>query len=296
MNPARALRTVADLLRSATTRLADAGVTTARLDVEVLLASLLGGSRSRLYAELNELADRDLESRFAGLVERRASREPVAYITGTQEFWSLALAVTPAVLIPRPETELLVELTCRLLGDSAVARGGAGDRVPNPVVCDVGTGSGCVAVAVARELPHARIVACDVSADALAVARRNVRTHGAADRIELVRADVLDTFADGSLDLVVSNPPYLAPADAVSPETAFEPSGALFAATDGFDVVRRLIASAPRCLRRGGRLVMELGAGQERTVRDLAGRAGFRDVTVERDLAGLPRALVAGLA
>lgn len=286
MEAARAMPTVAGLLTDGERRLAAAGIDSARLDAEVLLAHTLGIGRAALYARLRDAIDSESQARFAAALDRRARREPVAYITGVQEFWSLPFAVSPAVLIPRPETELLVEVTCRLLRRSA-----AGGRV---TVCDVGTGSGCVAVALARELPAAAVVAVDVSPAGLAVARRNAAAHGVEARIEWCHGDLFAGLDAGvRFDAIVSNPPYLAPGDAVSPELAFEPVEALAAGSDGLSVIRRLVATAPACLTPGGWLVVEIGAGQAARVLELARAAGLVETGVETDLAGIDRVLVA---
>ncbi|MDX2168407.1 MAG: peptide chain release factor N(5)-glutamine methyltransferase [Deltaproteobacteria bacterium] len=271
----------AALLAAAAPRLAAAGIDSARLDAELLLADALGLDRSRLFARLRDAVPEPAAQRFAALIERRRRREPLAYLTGGQEFWSLRFAVTPAVLIPRPETELLVELALALR--------------PRPErILDVGTGSGCIAVALARELPAAQLTAVDLSPDALAVARQNAAAHGVIARIGFVHGDVYAALpADADFDLIVSNPPYLAPADAASPETACEPRAALFAGADGLDVVRRLLAGAVARLRPGGHIMIEIGQGQADAVLALASAAGLRDARVVPDLAGIPRTLVA---
>jgi release factor glutamine methyltransferase len=289
--------TVDELLAGAELRLAAAGIDTARLDAEVLLAWAISADRTALYARLHEPVPPMAATRFAGALERRCRREPIAYITGTQEFWSLPFAVSPAVLIPRPETELLVEIACRLLRPAAAprARTTPVSRLPSPVrICDVGTGSGCIAVAIARELAGARVTALDVSPDALALARVNAAAHAVDERITWVESDLFAALpAAASFDVLVSNPPYLAPDDAVSPELAFEPTAALAAGADGFDVIRRLICAAPSRLRPGGWLVMEIGVGQVDAVLLLAENAGLERIVIEPDLAGIPRALVA---
>lgn len=278
-------------------RLRPVGIDTARLDAEVLLALAAGIDRTGLYGRLRAPAPFDLETRFAALLDRRARREPIAYLTGIQEFWSLSFTVTPAVLVPRPETELLVEMACRWV-DTGPANGGS-PRSAQPgqrqSICDVGTGSGCIAVALARELRDAQLVAVDVSAAALAVAVRNAAAHGVAERIRFVESDLFDGIDPAArFDVIVSNPPYLDPDDLCSPELAFEPRTALAAGSDGLAVIRRLIATAPRRLRAGGRLIMEIGRGQDAAVRALAGAAGLADIRIAADLAGIPRALIAG--
>jgi release factor glutamine methyltransferase len=277
--------TAATLLGAASERLAAAGVATARLDAEVLLAHALGLGRAALYARLREAVEPDAAARFEALVARRRRREPVAYLTGEQEFWSLPFAVTPDVLIPRPETELIV---------SAALEGAAPSARRPPAILDLGTGSGCLAVALARELPAACVTAVDVSPAALAVARRNAERHGVAERIAFLAGDLYAPLPAGAaFDLVVSNPPYLAPGDAASPEVAFEPRAALFAGADGLDLVRRLVAGASAHLRPGARLLVEIGCGQAGAVLALAAAAGLAAARVEADLAGIPRLLVA---
>jgi release factor glutamine methyltransferase len=273
----------ASLLAAAAPRLAAAGIDSPRLDAEVLLAHALGVARSGLYARLRDAVSTDAGARFDALLARRLRREPVAYLTGVQEFWSLPFAVTPAVLIPRPETELLVDLAVAALRTAGPAS-----------ILDVGTGCGCIAVALARELPTASLTAVDLSPEALAVARRNAAAHGLAERISFGASDVFAGLArDATFDCIISNPPYLAAGDAAAPELAFEPRAALLAGADGLDVIRRLISGAAARLRPGGRLVMEIGQGQAAVVVGLAAAAGLVEARVVPDLAGIPRALVA---
>lgn len=273
--------TCADLLGEAEVVLRAAGVPTARLDAEVLLATALCVDRSGLYCRLRQPVPDDARSLFAAMLERRRRREPVAYITGVREFWSLPFRVTPAVLVPRPETELLVESVLqRVAGRPAVT------------IWDVGTGSGCLAVALARELSGARIVATDVSLAALAVARANASALGVADRVTFACSDLgAAVRADRSFDVIVSNPPYLAGDGPLAPELAWEPAEALKAGADGLGVIRRLVGEAALRLAHDGLFVMELGIGQEEGVRALAA-AGLADVAVRPDYAGIPRVLI----
>jgi len=290
--------TAAAQLRAATDRLAAAGIDTARLDAEVLLAHALGIGRAALYARLQEeMAD---AGPFATYVERRLRREPIAYIVGEQEFWSLPFVVTPDVLIPRPETELIVSAALEGAAPSAPVGSGRRDSMQQapterrPPVLDLGTGSGCIAVALARELPDADVTAVDISPAALAVAKTNAERHGVAERITFLAGDLYEPLQAGAtFDLIVSNPPYLAPNDPVSPELAFEPQIALQAGADGLDVIRRLVAGAAARLAPGGRVLIEMGAGQADAVLALANAAGLQNARVERDLAGIPRLLVA---
>ena len=210
---------LADLLHDAAAMLHAAGVSTPRLDAEVLLAAALRADRAALYARLRQTVPADVSSTFDALLERRRRREPVAYIVGVREFWSLPIRVTPAVLVPRPETELLVESVVDLARHGGVAS-----------VWDVGTGSGCIAVALARELPRARILATDASPAALEVARENAAALGVAPRVDFACADLGEALrAERSFDVVASNPPYLAEGDPVPAELAWEPASALTA-------------------------------------------------------------------
>ena len=285
--------TAAALLGAASDRLTAAGIETARLDAEVLLAHALGIGRAGLYARLRDAVAAAAADRFAALLERRLRREPIAYLTGEQEFWSLSFAVTPEVLVPRPETELLVQAGVDMLRSPHPQ----GEEIPTRAILDLGTGSGCIAIALARELPDVRVTAVDRSPAALAVALRNAERHGVADRVCFLAGDLYDPLpADAVFDLIVSNPPYLAPGDEASPELAFEPHVALFAGADGLEVIRRLIAAAPARLRAGGALLVEIGQGQADAVLALvAATDGLTAARIESDLAGIPRLLIAEL-
>lgn len=270
--------TLATLLRNAEPVLAAAGIDTARLDAEVLLASVVGTNRSGLYARLHDPVD-GCAVRFRELVERRARREPLAYILGHKEFHSLDFIVDPAVLIPRPETEHLIDAVVAHLGDRPAR------------ICDVGTGSGCIAVTLARVLPRCRVVAADISRPALRVARQNARRNGVSDRVRFVAADLLRGFA-GKFDVIVSNPPYLRSTDARSPELDWEPQAALQAGASGLDAVAPLIASARALMKPGALLAIEIGAGQDANAMALARAAGLQSVSMQSDLAGIPRVLI----
>ncbi|UGB46163.1 peptide chain release factor N(5)-glutamine methyltransferase [Frateuria edaphi] len=259
---------VRQLLAEATTRLGD------RAEAAILLAHALGKPRSWLLAHADDPADRAGAAAFAALVERRAAGEPVAYLTGHRGFWTLDLEVTPATLIPRPETELLVELALAKL-----PREGA------PRVADLGTGSGAIALAIARECPHTRVLATDASAAALAVARRNAE----ANRIRNVGFAQGDWFAalgDERFDLIVSNPPYIAADDPhlERGDLRFEPGSALASGSDGLDDIRRIVAGARSHLAGDGWLLFEHGWDQGTAVRGLLDAAGYRDVFTAQDL------------
>jgi len=270
--------TIGASLAGAVARLREAGVPEPEADAQVLLAHALGTSRAGLVALARDPLAPAAAARLEPLLARRAAHEPVAYLVGEREFWSLALAVDRRVLVPRPETELLVETALRR---SPLARR----------VLDCGTGSGAVAAALARELPRATVWACDRSLDALAVARANCARHASA--VRLLAADLLAAVREAAVDLVVSNPPYLSEPElaAVAPEVReFEPRAALAAGADGLDVLRRLITDAARVLVPGGWLLVEIGARQDRAVRRLFEATGcYTDLVVENDHAGIPR-------
>lgn len=252
--------------------LREAGVDTPRLDAEVLLAWVLGVDRARLVLDRDEALGEAPAKRYGSLVERRAAREPVAYLVGRREFRRLTLAVDPRVLIPRPETELLVEAALEL--------------APGAAVVDVGTGSGAVALAVKDERPDLNVRGTDVSEDAVAVARANARALGLDVGFEV--ADLLD---DGPVDAVLANLPYVPDGTVLQPEISlYEPAGALFGGGDGLDVVRRLVEMAAR--RRVGLVALEIGDGQGDAVAGLLTDAGWQGVEVRRDLAGLERVVV----
>ena len=221
------------------------------------------------------------------LVERRLGREPLAYIVGRQEFWGLSFQVSPAVLIPRPETELIVETALALFPK-------ADERLS---IVDVCTGSGCVAVALATELPQAHITATDISPAALSVARLNAAAHGVADRVHFCRADLFEGVDRRPFDLIACNPPYVADGDrrGLQPEVRdHEPEVALFGGAKGIDVVERVIRNAPARLRPGGVLLVEFGFGQDQDVEDIVGSTeGLELVELRRDLQGIARTAVA---
>lgn len=259
----------------------------AALDAELLAREALGWDRAELLASLHDPAPPWLELRYQKLVARRLAREPVAYILGRREFWGLDFEVGSGVLIPRPETEIIVEEAQR----AARAPGSTGPRL----VADVGTGTGCLAVTLAREFSAARFVATDTSRAALAFASLNASRHGVASRIALVEADLLEGV-HGQFDLIVSNPPYVPQGDVPSlpPEVRqFEPIEALVGGADGLDVIRRLLAQADARLRAGGLFIFEFGFGQEQIVRQAVGsHVGLALEKVASDLQEIPRTAV----
>lgn len=251
----------------------------ARLDAELLLMHVLGRSRAWLIAHDRDPVAADARKHLEGLARRRRAGEPMAYLLGRREFWSLDLRVTPEVLIPRHETERLVECALARLETEHESR-----------VADLGTGSGAVALALARECPRARIVASDESPGALAVAAENARRL-APGRVDLVRGHWLCAFAGAVFDLVVSNPPYVAAGDPHLDrgDLRFEPRRALTPGGDGLDAIRHIVPQAARCLRPGGWLVLEHGADQGEAVRAALAASGFHDIVTYRDLGGLDR-------
>jgi len=284
--------TVAGVLRDATARLRAAGSRSPRLDAELLLAAALGGERLDLFRAPERALTGEERARFNGFIRRREAREPVAYIRGRRGFRTLDLEVTPAVLIPRPETETLVDVALELLAAMPQGDGAALE------VLDVGTGSGCIALALAAENPFVRVLAVDIDEEALAVARRNAARHGLERRVGFARGDLCDDLPpEPRFDLVVSNPPYV-PADeyaALEPNVRdFEPRAALYGGEDGLDAYRRLIPAAARRLRPGGALAVEVGAGEAVAVRALFAAAGvFCEAEERADLAGIPRVVFA---
>lgn len=291
---------VSGALRSATEWLHASGSRSPRLDAELLLATALGVDRAELFRTPERVLTRIEERRFDGYLVRRQAREPVAYIRGRRAFRAIELEVTSAVLIPRPETETLVDVALEAL--AAVPAGGdAAPGLYEPLALDVGTGSGCIALALAAENPFARLVATDMSEAAVEVARRNAARLGLGGRVDIRRGDLLADLAPHErFDLIVSNPPYIPEAEyrALEPNVRdYEPRLALHGGEDGLDVYRRLIPAAAGRLRPGGVLAVEVGAGQAAAVRALFATAGAFEPAQERaDLAGIPRVVFARLS
>jgi release factor glutamine methyltransferase len=283
-------------LRAAIARLEESGVPSAPLAAELLLMHVLQRDRTWLYAHPEfELSPEDAAA-YAHLIERRSEGVPTQYLTGRQEFWGLEFQVGPGVLIPRPETEHTIEV--------ALERLGARRAEPLRIV-DVGTGSGCIAIALARELPRAEIVATDISAAALDYAQRNAAGHGVSKRIQFLRADLLEAAmealgrAESRFDLIVSNPPYVGRNDAGSlPREVreHEPAEALFAGDDGLQIYPALIDEAARKLAPSGIVVLEIGYNGAQYVGSLLSASQWTDLRVTRDLAGIERVISARLS
>ncbi len=276
-------RTIQEALAQSAERLRAAS-STPRLDAEILLGYVLGWSRSRLLAELTlELAHAD-DGAFQALVARRMEQEPVAYIIGQREFYGLDLLVDPRVLIPRPETELLIDLALSLAARLA--------NHARPVrIIDVGTGSGAIAIALAIRLPDARIYATDISPDALDVAAVNAARHHVDAQITLLHGDLLTPLPE-PVDLIISNPPYTILADIDADVRRFQPHLALDGGRSGLNAYQRLLAQAPSRLRTAGAVLLEIGATQAPSVTALA-RAAFPSAHIQAhsDLAGWDRAI-----
>lgn len=261
----------------------------ARRDATILARHVLGWTLAEWIARRRNLAPAEFDDRLSALTIRRAHHEPLAYITGTREFYGRDFRVDRRVLIPRPETEGLIE---EIAGPS----GPSGPLGPGQaVIVDVGTGSGCVAITLSLELATGvRVVATDVSEDALAVARANAARLGATG-VEFVRASLIPPGLE-HVDVVVSNPPYVEERDRASlpmEVREFEPAAALFGGLDGLRVIRDLVAAAPRALRPGGRLIVEIGQGQAEAVTACVNDAGLELIAIRPDLRGIPRIVVA---
>ncbi len=269
-------------------RLLDAGIshTESELGARLLAQHVLGWTTERFLTDAQSAEPDGFGARYDSLVARRATREPLAYIVGAREFWGLDFEVSPAVLIPRPSTELIVEAVLDRFPDRDAAL----------KMADACTGCGCVAVAIAHEWRRASVVATDISTEALDVAQRNARRHGVWERVVFHETDLLDGV-DGPFDAIVANPPYVVDraAAALQPEVRdHEPAVALFGGVDGLSLVTRLVADAPRRLRSGGSLIFEFGFGQDVEIEDLlAASPDLELVDVRRDLDGIARTAVA---
>jgi release factor glutamine methyltransferase len=259
-----------------------------RLNAELLLMFALNCERSYLYAHPERALTTEEQSSFDEVIRERARGCPTQYITGHQEFWGLDLLVSPAVLIPRPETEHLVETVLELIKEYRF------DGPGRLKLLDVGTGSGCIALSLASELPHIEIHACDISEDALEIARVNAARLALVERVRFSHSDLLSAYADQKFDFVISNPPYVGEEDADKVQKQvrdFEPKIAVFSGREGMDIYRRLIPEAEDALRPGGWFVTEIGYSEEEKVRNLL--AGWADIQVTADLQGIPRVVAA---
>jgi release factor glutamine methyltransferase len=251
-----------------------------RRDAELLLEHVLGCDQTDLLTHPERILSTAESEQFDGLVERRLRSEPMQYLTVEQEFFGLRFEVSPAVLIPRPETEHLVEAMLERFEREEAVR-----------IVDVGTGSGAIAVALAHALPHSRVTAIDLYPAALEVARRNAERHGVIHRLTLLTSDLLAAVDSAGFDAVVANPPYIASGEVLEPQVAnYEPHSALYAGPTGLEIYERLIPQAGRVLKPGGWLMLEIGYGQSAAVRNLM--AGWAGVTLVNDLQGIPRVVL----
>jgi release factor glutamine methyltransferase len=286
---------ISETLRRASEQLRAAAVPNDVLDAQTLLAHALGRDRTYLIINFNEQLSDEIIARYESLVARRAAGEPLQYITGRQEFFGLEFEVTPAVLIPRPETELIIEETLRLVQQQIVT-----DPAWQPLIVDVGTGSGCIAVTLARELENVcaetRIMATDISSTAIEVAQRNAARHGLSGRIEFREMNLLDDFPPQAFaDFIISNPPYVAADEMPGLQREvrdWEPHVALTDFVDGLSFYRRLLKEAPARLRPGGYLICEIGYGQAEAISSLVDETVWSETRLLADLQSIPRILV----
>ncbi|MBE8954249.1 MAG: peptide chain release factor N(5)-glutamine methyltransferase [Quinella sp. 2Q5] len=280
------MKTVADVLSSATARLIAGGIDSPRLDAEILLAHVLNWRRLMLYVDAEKILPAEKILRFNELIARRLTRIPVAYLVGTKEFFGLNFAVNESVLIPRPETEILVEGVGEFLR-------GLGREV---TFADLGTGSGAIAVSMLKFVPSARAAMVDISAQALQVAKFNAAKFGVEGRAEFFCGDMFAPLDGKIFDAIVSNPPYIPAADisTLQAEVRLEPRLALDGGADGLSFYRRIISDAPKFLSAGGLLAMEVGFNQAAAVKKILARdSRFSDIQTLRDLSGIERVVAA---
>jgi release factor glutamine methyltransferase len=283
--------TLTETLNSAAITLSTAGIANARLDAEVLLSHIIHRDRVWLITHRDDVLDDKDQRDFDEAIERRSKREPLQYIIGNQEFWGLEFKVTPDVLIPRPETELIIEAAIAMVQDRN-----------KPVrIIDLCTGSGCIAVSLAKELANAHVIATDASEKALAVARENTRDHGVADRIRYLEGDLFEPLKEldirGQIDIIVSNPPYVRESDLAALQSEvkdYEPLMALVAGPEGTEIAQRIIRHATEYLKKNGALIMEMGLGQAGALTRMTEATGaYGKSEVLKDLAGIERVIVA---
>ncbi len=282
------MESIASLIEAGTAILQNAGIPEPRREAASFLEIAIGRDRAFVIAHPDHLTTPDQTKRFRECVDRRALREPFHYITGSKEFYGLEFAVSPAVLIPRPETEMLVERGIALLG--GVAR---------PRFCEVGVGSGCISIALLVNLPRTRAVGLDISRDAIKIAAENGLKHCVGERLDLRESDVFHHLADNErFDLIVSNPPYVPAIDLAGLQDEVrkhEPRSALTDGRDGLSIIRRLVIDSPRFLKPNGSLILEFGFSQAGQVSALFKREIWRSVQFRADLQGIPRVVEAVL-
>jgi release factor glutamine methyltransferase len=282
--------TIIETINKAAARLSAHKVDNPRWDAELLLCHVLGRDRAWLLTHMQDQIDGQSLRQYERAIDRRAVREPLQYITGKQEFWGLPFKVTPDVLIPRPETEFVVEATLKVVSMAI-----------SPVIIDVCTGSGCIAISLAKELLNAQVFATDRSEQALGIARENARMNQVADRIRFLFGDlfmpVKELDLQGKIDVIAANPPYIPMGDlaALQPEVRdFEPEMALIAGPQGTEIGTAIIQQAPAFLKQGGSLIMEMGMGQTAGFSAIINETGdYKTIEIIKDLAGIERVLVA---
>lgn len=272
---------IAEAILQGSHQLRKAGVPEARREAGSLLAFVLAKDRTFILAHADDAISEDEVRRFQAMLDSRAQGKPAQYIMGRQEFYGLEFEVTPDVLIPRPETELLVETALKLSSKDG-----------DVCICDVGTGSGCIVVTLLRQLPFARAVALDVSPAALEVGKRNAARHSVSDRVKFVLSDCFESLDQQSFDMIVSNPPYVAEGAVATLQREVrdhEPRVALTAGGDGLDVIRRLVEGATSFLKPGGYLLFEIGFDQHAAVGELIDSETWELLNIHQDLQGIPR-------
>ena len=277
--------TIADIIKSGEELLVEASVPDARRDSATLVGLAIGRDRAFLYSHPEYEPTGEEVGRIDEYLRRRADREPLQYIRGTQEFYGFEFEVTPDVLIPRPETEMLVERAVKILSE-----------VKEPLILDIGTGTGCIPISILRCIPDAAGTAADISPEALAVAARNLERNGVAGRLKLVRSDLFAKIPPTNFDIIISNPPYVPEKDLahLQPEVRdHEPHVALTDGSDGVSIIERIIKDSRHYLAPGGVLLIEMGFGQSERVLEMAIGNGWESAEVVPDLQGIPRVLVA---
>lgn len=276
--------TIKEVLSYSTQMLTNVGIESPILESQVMLCRLLGMKRTEIIANSEANLPNDQIDMYMEWVNRRCNREPLPYITGIKEFYGIEFMVTPHVLIPRPETELLVEQTLKSL-----------DGIDNPIIADIGCGSGAIGISIAKSIPSAHIYGVDVSIDALNVTQTNAVRHGVRKNLNLIWGDLLDPLANISFHAIVSNPPYIPSNDilVLEPEvSSYEPRIALDGGSDGLDIYRRLIPKALSLLKPGGVLIVEIGINQSDMVADMFNAAGFADISIMNDYSSIPRVIM----
>jgi release factor glutamine methyltransferase len=290
-------RSIRALLKLGIEQLRAANVPSYTLAAELLLLHVSGKDRTWMYSHPEEILPESVAETYVVLLSKRASGVPTQHLTGKQEFWGLEFEVTPEVLIPRPETEHLIEVALDRLAVREV-RAGRHQRLSgeNVTIVDIGTGSGCIAIALAKELPRAAVYATDVSKPALQIARRNASRHGVSERVQFAQCSLLEALSPVSFDLIISNPPYVSEREAQSLPVEVrehEPHTALFGGEEGYELYGELIPQATQRLKPGGLLVLELGYNSLAAVEPLLDRADWHKVGVTNDLAGIARVISA---